>query len=245
MSASAALASLNRLALPVRMPGTCRRDGPGWRSAREQRRAGEQRRDDEEMFLHGIVAPLLDRPQIRGDVVHLLVLGIVELEHHLLVRRRFGSLTSTFGTPLLRAIDLRVPSGSVRMTRKSSLRTSVPSSFEPSASVTVDGIAGAAAAAASAAAAERPRSSPRPSAFCSARGSENFDADALEVAGHRMARRRRPRRSTASPAFGVADEHVQLDVRSGCVRAGCPGRSSSRERCGCIRRWRRCRPRPA
>ena len=33
-----------------------------------------------------VVAPLLDRRQIRGDVVHLLVLGIVELQHHLLVR---------------------------------------------------------------------------------------------------------------------------------------------------------------
>src|SRR5579859_7875146 len=51
----------------------------------------------------------------------------------------FGSFTSTFGTSPSRAIDLRVPSASVRMTRKSSLRTSLPSNFFPSGMVTVTG----------------------------------------------------------------------------------------------------------
>src|SRR5262245_50743699 len=54
----------------------------------------------------------------------------------------FGSFTSTFGNPVFgsRAIDLRVPSASVRMTSQSVLRISVPSIFEPSAIVTVTGL---------------------------------------------------------------------------------------------------------
>ena len=80
----------------------------------------------------------------------------------------FGSLTSTLGTSPLRAMDLRVPSASVRMTRKSSLRTSLPSSFDPSAHG--DGYGIAAPPPPRPAAGEWRPATRRPSAFCSARG---------------------------------------------------------------------------
>ena len=223
----------------------CRRGNPGRRSARARapsRRRAPGRGDMLRHVLHVCMglAPLLDRPQIRGDVVHLLVLGVVELQHHRLVR-------------VLRILDVDLrarrwcaPSTCACRRAASGRRASRPcapaclraSSRRP-ASRSPD--CRRRRRRPSAAAAERPRSIPRPT---------------------RSGARAHPRTSTPMPlrspvtewhveqaapkygfaGLGVADEHVQLDARSGSVRAGCPGRSSWRECCGCIPRSRRCRP---
>src|SRR5262249_25798498 len=84
-----------------------------------------------------------------------------------------GSLTSTFGTSPSRAIARRDPSGSVSTTRKSSLRTSLPSTLLPSFIVTVTGLP--------APPPPRPPNGllaldPATHAFCSIRGSEYWVA---------------------------------------------------------------------
>src|SRR5206468_11931078 len=84
-----------------------------------------------------------------------------------------GSRISTFGTSPLRVIVLRVPSASVIVTMKSSLRMSVPSNFCPLARVTVTGMGFDPPPP------RLPRPPPPPPdthVFCSVRGSLYFDA---------------------------------------------------------------------
>ena len=97
------------------------------------------------------------------------------------------------------------------------------------------GIAGAGGAAA-AAAPPPPNAAldPATHAFWSARGS-GTSRRCLSGRRSPSGTSSRPRRSRSAPDSGVADEDVQLDVRSDCVRAGCPARPWWRERCGCIR----------